>query len=113
MKLLDAGEVLPSEMVLSLVATKLASRECQKSGWVLEGVGTAAAGVDELEEAIVMATEVLVIALCSLHGRLTGEGGGELFQYWSSEKPSLAAPHGGALTAWMIGGYGHRGVVCF
>lgn len=62
MKLLDAGEVLPSEMVLSLVATKLASRECQKSGWVLEGVGTAAAGVDELEEAIVMATEVLVVA---------------------------------------------------
>ncbi|CAB1099575.1 unnamed protein product [Ectocarpus sp. CCAP 1310/34] len=62
MKLLDAGEVLPSEMVLSLVATKLASRECQKSGWVLEGVGTAAAGVDELEEAIVMATEVLAIA---------------------------------------------------
>lgn len=61
MKLLDAGEVLPSEMVLSLVATKLASRECQKSGWVLEGVGTAAAGVDELEEAIVMATEVRVI----------------------------------------------------
>ncbi|CAM9199842.1 unnamed protein product [Ectocarpus sp. 12 AP-2014] len=61
MKLLDAGEVLPSEMVLSLVATKLASRECQKSGWVLEGVGTAAAGVDELEEAIVMATEVLAI----------------------------------------------------
>lgn len=57
MKLLDAGEVLPSDMVLSLVATKLASRESQQNGWVLEGVGTAG-GVDELEEAIVMATEV-------------------------------------------------------
>lgn len=57
MKLLDAGEVLPSGMILSLVTTKLASRECQKKGWVLEGIGTAG-GVDELEEAIVMATEV-------------------------------------------------------
>lgn len=57
MKLLDAGEVLPSDMILSLVAKTLASRECQKRGWVLEGVG-AAGGVDELEEAIVMAAEV-------------------------------------------------------
>eukprot|EP00903_Cladosiphon_okamuranus_P010401 g9839.t1 len=57
MKLLDAGEVLPSEMILSLVGERLASRECQKKGWVLEGVG-AAGGLDELEEAIVMATEV-------------------------------------------------------
>eukprot|EP00752_Nemacystus_decipiens_P015636 g13953.t1 len=57
MKLLDAGEVLPSDMILNLVAKTLASRECQKKGWVLEGVG-AAGEVDELEEAIVMATEV-------------------------------------------------------
>lgn len=58
MKLLDAGEGLPPQMILDLVTTKLASRECQKSGWVLEGVDTAVGGVDELEEAIVMATEV-------------------------------------------------------
>lgn len=57
MKLLNAGEVLPDSMVLDLVASKLASKDCQRSGWVLEGIGTAA-GVDELEEAIVMATEV-------------------------------------------------------
>lgn len=57
MKLLDAGEVLPDSMVLDLVASKLVSRDCQRNGWVLEGIGTAA-GVDELEEAIVMATEV-------------------------------------------------------
>lgn len=62
MKLLDAGEVLPPEMILSLVTKKLASRECQKKGWVLEGVGTAG-GVDELEEAIVMATEVSLFGL--------------------------------------------------
>lgn len=57
MKLLDAGEVLPDGMVLNLVAPKLASRECQLKGWVLEGLGTAG-GAEELEEAIVMATEV-------------------------------------------------------
>lgn len=57
MKLLDAGEVLPDKMVLDLVSTKLAGKECQRRGWVLEGVGTAG-GADELEEAIVMATEV-------------------------------------------------------
>lgn len=59
MKLLDAGEMLPPDMTLSLVTKKLASRECQKKGWVLEGIGTAG-GVDELEEAIVMATEVCI-----------------------------------------------------
>lgn len=63
MKLLDAGEVLPPEMTLSLVATRLASRECQKSGWVLEGVGTAG-DVEQLEEAIVMATEVGSVSAC-------------------------------------------------
>ncbi|CAM9574210.1 unnamed protein product, partial [Scytosiphon promiscuus] len=59
MKLLDAGEVLPSAMILDLVTSKLANRECQKSGWVLEGIGTAG-NVEELEEAIVMATEVRI-----------------------------------------------------
>lgn len=63
MKLLDAGEVLPSDMILSLVGKKLANRECQKKGWVVEGVG-AAGGVDELEEAIVMATEVSLFGPC-------------------------------------------------
>ena len=57
MKLLDAGEVLPSAMILDLVSAKLANRECQKRGWILEGIATAGT-VDELEEAIVMATEV-------------------------------------------------------
>ncbi|CAM9495709.1 unnamed protein product [Hapterophycus canaliculatus] len=63
MKLLDAGEVLPSVMILGLVTAKLANRECQKRGWVLEGIGTAG-NVDELEEAIVMATEVQFVACC-------------------------------------------------
>lgn len=57
MKLLHAGEVLPDSMVLDLVTSKLVSKDCQRNGWVLEGIGTSA-GVDELEEAIVMATEV-------------------------------------------------------
>lgn len=57
MKLLDAGEVLPDEMVLGLVSPKLSSVECRERGWVLEGIG-AAAGVDELENAIVTAAEV-------------------------------------------------------
>ncbi|CAN0507604.1 unnamed protein product, partial [Scytosiphon promiscuus] len=62
MKLLDAGEVLPSAMILDLVTSKLANRECQKSGWVLEGIGTAG-NVEELEEAIVMATEVRIFCV--------------------------------------------------
>lgn len=79
MKLLDAGEVLPDNMVLDLVSTKLASEECQKNGWVLEGIGTAG-GVEELEEAIVMATEVrrffpycvaFALTLLSLQEQLT------------------------------------------
>lgn len=62
MKLLDAGEVLPDAMILDLVAAKLASMECQQKGWVLEGVGTSG-GVEELEEAIVMATEVKIFVM--------------------------------------------------
>lgn len=69
MKLLDAGEVLPSAMILDLVTAKLANRECQKKGWVLEGIGTAG-NVDELEEAIVMATEVGVCSVLPGVGRL-------------------------------------------
>ena len=57
MKLLDAGEVLPDDLVLRLVSPKLSSTDCQKRGWVLEGIG-AAVGVDELENAVVMAAEV-------------------------------------------------------
>ncbi|CAM9474881.1 unnamed protein product, partial [Discosporangium mesarthrocarpum] len=57
MNLLLAGEELLDEMVLALIGVKLAGRECQEKGWVLEGVGTSAVRED-LEEAIVMAAEV-------------------------------------------------------
>lgn len=57
MKLLDAGEVLPDDLVLRLVSPKLSSVDCQKRGWVLEGIG-AAGGIDELENAVAMAAEV-------------------------------------------------------
>ena len=57
MKLLDAGEVLPDELALRLVAPKLSSVECQTRGWVLEGIGTAG-GIGELESAIAAAAEV-------------------------------------------------------
>lgn len=71
MKLLDAGEVLPDKMVLDLAALKLAGRQCQKSGWVLEGI-SAAAGMEQLEEAIVMATEVSLIWLCASLSHASG-----------------------------------------
>lgn len=45
--------------MLDLVSKKLASTECQKRGWMLDGIGTAG-GLEVLEAAIVMATEVRV-----------------------------------------------------
>lgn len=60
MKVLDAGKVLPDELALDLVSRKLASDECRRRGWVLDGLGTAT-GSDELERAIVTATEEVSI----------------------------------------------------
>lgn len=57
MKLLDAGEVVPDDTILDLVAAKLAHEDCQEKGWVLDGLGTGS-GVKELEGAIVGVAEV-------------------------------------------------------
>lgn len=75
MKLLDAGEVLPDDMVLRLVSPKLSSMECQKRGWVLEGIGTAG-GIDELENAILMAAEVRAKLCLGLGAEKIGLSGG-------------------------------------
>jgi hypothetical protein len=55
LKLLHAGEELPVDLTLDLLGPALASMDCQKRGWVLEGIGLAC-DMEELEEAIVMAT---------------------------------------------------------
>ncbi|KAG5189802.1 hypothetical protein JKP88DRAFT_286546 [Tribonema minus] len=57
LKLLNAGEEVPLDTALALVGPRLAGRECQQNGWVLEGGGLSCTA-DELEEAIVMATAV-------------------------------------------------------
>ena len=72
--LLDAGQAVPDELMLSLVKEKLTGGECTSKGWVLEGYPTTAAQARAMQKAGLLPTRFLHIELSDAEAtrRLTG-----------------------------------------